>query len=132
MSHYTAIKTKYKNLTLLKDCITKLSYPYREHKKNLEIYFIPTEALSANLYRNEYRDYLSFDLNDKVYEVIYDFQSWTQKDLLNEFLKKLELNYGYSETISQALELGFTRSKRVSNNTQRNKFVFQRFIEVKN
>ena len=132
MSHYTAIKTKYKNAPLLKECINKLSYPYTEHRGNLEVYLIPAKPLACNLYTAQYTNYLCFDLTGLSYSVVSDFQSWTQKDILGQFLKKLELNYGYSETISQALELGFTRSKRVLDSTQKNKFVFQRCIEIKN
>ena len=132
MSHYTAIKTKYKNSFLLKECINKLSYAYTEHQRKLEVYLIPSKPLNCNLYNEQYSNYLSFELTGPSYNVVTDFQSWKQKDVLGQFLKKLELNYGYSETISQALELGFTRSKRVLDNTQKNKFVFQRCIEIKN
>lgn len=131
MSHYTAIKTKYKNLTLLRDCINKLSYAYSEHKKNLEISLIPTEPLTSQLYCEQDSNHLSLKLNNNSYDVIADFQSWTHSDKFSEFLKKLELNYGYSETLSQALELGFTRSKRIASTNQKNKFVFQRCIEIK-
>ena len=132
MSHYTAIKTKYKNAPLLKECINKLSYPYAEHRGDLEVYLIPSKPLTCNIYNAESRNYLCFDLNGPSYNVVADFHSWTQKDILGQFLKKLELNYGYSETISQALELGFTRSKRVLDSAQKNKFVFQRCVEIKN
>ena len=132
MSHYTAIKTKYKNAPLLKECINKLSYPYAEHRGNLEVSFIPSKPLTCNIYNREYTNYLCFDLKGLSYNVVADFQSWTQKDRLGQFLKRLELNYGYSETISQALELGFTRSKRVLDGMPKNKFVFQRCIEIKN
>ena len=132
MSHYTAIKTKYKNAPLLKECINKLSYPYTEHKGNLEVYIIPSRPLTCNINNAQYVNYLCFDLKELSYSVVADFQSWTQRDILGQFLKKLELNYGYSETISQALELGFIRSKRVLDDKQKNKFVFQRCIEIKN
>ena len=132
MSHYTAIKTKYKNAPLLKECINKLSYPYAEHRGNLEVYLISSKPLAYNIYTAQSTNYLGFDLTGPSYSVVADFQSWTQKDILGQFLKKLELNYGYSETISQALELGFTRSKRVLDSMQKNKFVFQRCIEIKN
>ena len=131
MSHYTAIKTKYKNASLLKECINKLSYPYAEQRGNLEVSLIPSKPLTCNIYNPQYVNYLCFDFKGLSYNVVADFQSWTHKDILGQFLKKLELNYGYSETISHALELGFTRSKRVLDNTQKNKFIFQRCIEIK-
>nr|YP_009455871.1 hypothetical protein [Dictyopteris divaricata]YP_010205376.1 hypothetical protein LK366_pgp015 [Grateloupia livida]AQZ25087.1 hypothetical protein [Dictyopteris divaricata]UAV85945.1 hypothetical protein [Grateloupia livida] len=130
MSHYTAIRTKYKNSLLLKKCINKLNHPYTEHKRNIEIYTIPSKQLSVGLYQKNYSDYISFQLNKLNYDMVSDLQSWTQKDSLNEFLKKLEVNYGYSETISQALELGFTRSRKVLGNKENNKFIFQRYVQV--
>ena len=131
MSHYTAIKTKFKNRSLLKKCINKLEHPYTEHNKKIEIHKISYEMLSSSLYKKNYSNYISFQLNNTNYDLVSDFQSWTQKDVLNQFLKKLQINYSYSETISQALELGFTRSRKVFNKNDNNKFVFQRCVEVK-
>nr|YP_011006246.1 hypothetical protein V2485_pgp007 [Dictyotopsis propagulifera]WAM63250.1 hypothetical protein [Dictyotopsis propagulifera] len=130
MSHYTAIKTKYKNFPLLKKCITKLAHPYSEHKNKIEVYTIPSISLSSLLYKKAYVNYLSFEQTENNYTVISDPQSWSQKNLFTEFLNKLEINYGYSEIISQAIELGFTRSKKILNQKQNNKFVFQRCIEI--
>lgn len=130
MSHYTAIKTKYKNFSLLKKSINKLTYPYSEHKKNIEVYLIPSINLSSALYEKNFVNHLSFQLNDTKYDIVSDFQTWTKKDLLTLFLKKLELNYSYSEVVNQAIELGFTRSKKIFESKQNNKFVFQRCVEV--
>lgn len=133
MSHYTAIKTKYKNLELLKKCVNKLSYSYTEHKKTIELYSIPQVNIMSSLYKETSNNYLSFAIKNKSksYSIITDFHSWKQKEILSQFLQKLEINYGYSEIISQALELGFTRSRKILNKHQTNKFIFQRCIEVK-
>ncbi len=48
------------------------------------------------------------------------------------FLNKLEINYSYSEIVNQALELGFTRTKKVFDLKENNKFVFQRCVEILN
>lgn len=132
MSHYTSIQTKYNNAKVLKKIIKNLGYAYTEDNlsKNIEVFLLPSKKLSDNIYNNHYNDYLSFSLKDQSYNVVTDSQSWTQKELVTRFLKDLELNYGYSETISQALKLGFTRSKIVTkvNNT---KFIFQRCVEIK-
>lgn len=130
MSHYTAIQTKYKNSTLLKTCINQLAQPYSEHDTTIQLYSIPEKKLSSTLSSKILTNYLSFQLEGVSYALISDFQSWTQKDGLDKFLKRLEINYGYSETISQALELGFVRSRKVTNENQNNKFVFQRCVEI--
>jgi len=90
-----------------------------------------SKTLKSRIYDNSNNNYLSFELKDLSYNIITDSQSWTQKERINVFLKKIELNYGYSETITQALELGFTRSKVLTTNKQNNRFVFQRYVEVK-
>lgn len=133
MSHYTSIKTKYTNPNVLKKVINKLGYPYVEHNNNniIEVPVIFSKNLKSSIYENSYQNYLSFKSNNLSYDIITDSQSWTQKEIISTFLKKLELNYGYSETIHQALDLGFVRSKVLTTNNKNNRFVFQRCVEVK-
>jgi len=133
MSHYTSIKTKYTNPGILKKVINKLGHPYVAHNsdKNIEIPMNFSKTLKSRIYDNSNDNYLAFELKNLSYNIITDSQSWTQKERINMFLKKIELNYGYSETITQALELGFTRSKVLTTNKQNNRFVFQRYVEVK-
>nr|YP_009182476.1 YCF35 [Costaria costata]ALF63020.1 YCF35 [Costaria costata]QWK43895.1 hypothetical protein [Costaria costata] len=132
MSHYTSIKTKYTNSNVLKKVINKLGYPYVEHNNsnNIEVPVISSKNLKSSIYENSYQNYLAFKSNNLSYDIITDSQSWTQKEIISTFLKKLELNYGYSETIHQALDLGFVRSKVLTTNNN-NRFVFQRCVEVK-
>nr|QWK42902.1 hypothetical protein [Laminaria ephemera] len=133
MSHYTSIKTKYTNPNVLKKVINKLGYPYIEHNNNnnIEVPVILSKNLKSSIYENSYQNYLAFKSNNLSYDIITDSQSWTQKEIISNFLKKLELNYGYSETIHQALDLGFVRSKVLTTNNKNNRFVFQRCVEVK-
>ena len=133
MSHYTSIKTKYTKSKILKKVINKLGYPYIEHKanKNIEVPVICPKNLKSSIYDNSYKNYLAFKSNNSSYNIITDSQSWTQKEIINVFLKKLELNYGYSETINQALDLGFVRSKVITTNKKKNRFIFQRCVEIK-
>nr|YP_011005268.1 hypothetical protein V2473_pgp007 [Aureophycus aleuticus]WAM62131.1 hypothetical protein [Aureophycus aleuticus] len=133
MSHYTSIKTKYTNSNVLKKVINKLGYPYIEHNNNnnIEVPVIFSKNLKSSIYENSYQNYLAFKSNNLSYDIITDSQSWTQKEIISNFLKKLELNYGYSETIHQALDLGFVRSKVLTTNNKNNRFVFQRCVEVK-
>nr|YP_010127973.1 YCF35 [Lessonia flavicans]QPP20500.1 YCF35 [Lessonia flavicans] len=131
MSHYTSIKTKYTNSNVLKKVINKLGYPYIKHNKNIEVPVIFSKNLKSSIYENSYQNYLAFKSNNLSYDIITDSQSWTHKEIISTFLKKLELNYGYSETIHQALDLGFVRSKVLKTNNKNNRFVFQRCVEVK-
>nr|YP_010183034.1 YCF35 [Macrocystis integrifolia]YP_010445083.1 hypothetical protein NQY08_pgp095 [Macrocystis pyrifera]WKF19436.1 hypothetical protein Ycf35 [Macrocystis sp.]QVE47633.1 YCF35 [Macrocystis integrifolia]QWK42476.1 hypothetical protein [Macrocystis pyrifera]UTJ90584.1 hypothetical protein [Macrocystis pyrifera] len=133
MSHYTSIKTKYTNSNVLKKVINKLGYPYVEHNNNnsIEVPVIFSKNLKSSIYENSYQNYLAFKSNNLSYDIITDSQSWTQKEIISTFLKKLELNYGYSETIHQALDLGFVRSKVLTTNNKNNRFVFQRCVEIK-
>nr|YP_011005684.1 hypothetical protein V2479_pgp008 [Cutleria multifida]WAM62688.1 hypothetical protein [Cutleria multifida] len=133
MSHYTSIKTKYTNSIVLKKVINKLGYPYIEHEsnKNIEVPVISPKNLKLSIYDNADQNYLAFKAKQSSYHIITDSQSWTRKEIINTFLKKLELNYGYSETIHQALDLGFVRSKVITSNNKNNKFIFQRCVEVK-
>nr|YP_011007513.1 hypothetical protein V2496_pgp006 [Sporochnus bolleanus]WAM64942.1 hypothetical protein [Sporochnus bolleanus] len=133
MSHYTSIKTKYTNSNVLKKVVNKLGYPYIEYKSNktIEIPVISSKNLKSSIYNSSSQNYLAFKSNNVSYNIITDSQSWTQKEIINIFLKKLELNYGYSETIHQALDLGFIRSKVITTNNKNNRFVFQRYVEIK-
>nr|QIE12392.1 hypothetical protein Esil_046 [Ectocarpus siliculosus] len=133
MSHYTSIKTKYTNPTILKKVITKLGHPYVENNfnKNIEVPLNSSKTLKSNIYSNLNQNYLAFGLNNLSYSIITDSQSWTQRERINIFLKKIELNYGYSETITQALDLGFIRSKVFTTNKKNNRFIFQRYVEIK-
>nr|YP_011007092.1 hypothetical protein V2492_pgp007 [Phaeostrophion irregulare]WAM64379.1 hypothetical protein [Phaeostrophion irregulare] len=133
MSHYTSIKTKYTDKKILKDVIRSIGLPYTEDKckKQIEVFTMSTKKLSYNIYDSFYPNYLLFQFNNDEgnYDIITDPQAWTQKRLMSKSLKHIEMNYGYSETISQAIKLGFTRSKVISglNNT---KFIFQRCVEI--
>nr|YP_011006671.1 hypothetical protein V2488_pgp005 [Halosiphon tomentosus]WAM63816.1 hypothetical protein [Halosiphon tomentosus] len=133
MSHYTSIKTKYTNFNVLKKVINKLGYPYAEYKsnENIEVTIIYPKNLKSSIYDSSYQNYLAFKSNKLSYDIITDSQSWTQKEITNTFLRKLELNYGYSETIHQALDLGFIRSKVITTNNKNNRFIFQRCVEIK-
>nr|YP_010922946.1 hypothetical protein Ycf35 [Colpomenia sinuosa]WJZ45262.1 hypothetical protein Ycf35 [Colpomenia sinuosa] len=133
MSHYTSIKTKYTNPTILKKVINKLGHPYVEHNlnKSIEVPINFSKTLKSNIYKDSNQNYLAFGLRNLSYDIITDSQSWTQKEKINLFLKKIELNYGYSETITQALDLGFIRSKVLTTNKNNNRFIFQRYVEVK-
>lgn len=145
MSHYTSIKTKYTNPKVLKITINKLGYAYVEHQipneksklnnvsleHKIEVSVNTLKPLKSIIYENSSQNYLAFKLTHSSYDILTDSQSWTQKEKTNIFLKKLELNYGYSETINQALDLGFIRSKLMADNNNNNRFVFQRYVEVK-
>nr|YP_009330451.1 Ycf35 [Coccophora langsdorfii]ANS72223.1 Ycf35 [Coccophora langsdorfii] len=133
MSHYTSIKTKYTNSKILKKVINKLGYPYIEHKLHqiIEVPIVDYDYLKSSIYDTTHRNYLAFKYNKFSYDIITDSQSWTQKEILSTFLKKLELNYGYAETIYQALDLGFVRSRVITMNKKHNRFIFQRFVETK-
>lgn len=133
MSHYTSIKTKYTNPIILKKVINKLGHPYVEHNfnENIEIPINSSNTLKSSIYNSGNQNYLAFGLRNSSYNIITDSQSWSQKERINIFLKKIELNYGYSETINQALDLGFIRSKVLTTNKQNNRFIFQRYVEVK-
>ena len=133
MSHYTSITTKYTNLNVLKKVINKLGYPYTEQNltKKIEVSVIHTKDLKSSIYDSYSQNYLAFQSTKSSYDMITDSQSWTQKEIINIFLNKLELNYGYLETINQALELGFIRSKVTIANNNNNRFIFQRCVEVK-
>lgn len=133
MSHYTSIKTKYANCTILKKIINKLGYPYIEHKsqQKIEVPIIYSKNLKSSIYNTNQQNYLAFNSNKSSYDIITDSQSWTQKEIITIFLKKLELNYGYSETIYQAFNLGFIRSKVITTNNKNNRFIFQRFVETR-
>nr|YP_011007373.1 hypothetical protein V2495_pgp007 [Scytothamnus australis]WAM64802.1 hypothetical protein [Scytothamnus australis] len=133
MSHYTSIKTKYTNPGILKKVINKLGCAYVEHKANevIEVPMNQTKNLKDTIYNSYSQNYLSFKSNENNYNIIVDSQSWTQRERINLFLKKLELNYGYSETIHQALNLGFIRSKVLTTKNKNNRFIFQRYVEIK-
>lgn len=133
MSHYTSIKTKYTNPNILKKVINKLGHPYVEHNlnKNIEVPINFSKTLKSSIYNDSNQNYLAFGLKNLSYDIITDSQSWTHKEKINLFLKKIELNYGYSETINQALDLGFIRSKVLTTNKNNNRFIFQRYVEVK-
>nr|YP_010185317.1 hypothetical protein Ycf35 [Ishige okamurae]QVJ99661.1 hypothetical protein Ycf35 [Ishige okamurae] len=134
MSHYTSIKTKYSNPLTFKDVLNKLNCPYVEYKNEeglniLEIFILPFRMGKTNIYNDYSSNYLAFHWDKNSYNMVTDLQSWTQKESIDLFLKKLEVNYGYCETVKQAVSLGFTRSKIIAKNST-SRFVFQRYVEI--
>ena len=133
MSHYTTIRTKYNNKKIFKKVLNSLNYPYTQHKEDkkdelIEI-FIPRQNRTNQTTSIDYSyNSLTFSWNNGSYIMITDPQSWTKKNSVALFLKKLQLNYSYSETINQALKVGFQHSRIKDNNTR---VIFKRYVEVK-
>ncbi|CAM9090334.1 unnamed protein product [Discosporangium mesarthrocarpum] len=132
MSHYTAIQTKYTNEKTLKKVLTNLNFNYTQHKTNnkIEIYIPNSNELKNNILNNFYPEHLTFKVKKTYYELISDYSSWRNKENFSIFLNKIELNYNYSETINQALKLGFVQSKSIKNKSI-NRLIFQRCVEIK-
>lgn len=133
MSHYTTIRTKYNNKKVFKKVLDNLKYSYTQHndKKEDEFFeiFIPMQGQKErNPSKNYFYNFLTFYWSNDSYIMITDPQSWTQKSPILQFLKNLQLNYSYRETVNQAMKVGFQYSRTKSSNTR---FVFQRYVQIK-
>ena len=113
MSHFTNLKTSFKNLVHLENALNKLEISYRREKKmvegnNSKLYNVNLVIPQSNNYN------ITFNWNGEEYELVVDASFWIQPYPVESFINKLSQHYANDVIITESQKIGFQpiRSKQ--------------------
>lgn len=116
MSHFTHMKTSFRNLSYLEKALNKLNVNYKHHESN-ENLVIP----QSNGYDIE------FAWNGKVYELVVDISFWDQAYPIETFMDKVSKQYAGEVIIGESHKMGFQPVKYQQNVDGSNTVVLERW-----
>ena len=113
MSHFTNLKTSFKNLLHLENALKKLEIPYKREKKLIE--GNNSKIYNVNLIIPQSNNYdIIFNWNGEEYELVLDASFWIQPYPVESFINKLSQHYANDVIITESQKIGFQpiRSKQ--------------------
>jgi hypothetical protein len=113
MSHFTNLKTSFKNLLHLENALNKLEIPYKREKKVIEGNY--SKLYNVNLVIPQSNNYdITFNWNGEEYELVLDASFWIQPYPVESFINKLSQDYANDVIITESQKIGFQpiRSKQ--------------------
>ena len=126
MSHFTNLKTSFKNLLHLENALTKLEIPYKREKKvvesnNSKLYNINLVIPQSNNYD------ITFNWNGEEYELVLDASLWIQPYPVESFINKLSQHYANDVIITESQKIGFQPIKSKQHVDGSNTITLQRW-----
>lgn len=106
MSHFTNLKTSFKNLVHLENALNKLEISYKREKKVVE--GNSTKLYNINLVIPQSNNYdITFNWNGEEYELVLDASFWIQPYPVESFINKLSQHYANDVIITESQKIGF-------------------------
>lgn len=126
MSHFTNLKTSFKNLVHLENALNKLEISYRREKKvvegnNSKLYNINLVIPQSNNYD------ITFNWNGGEYELVLDASFWIQPYPVESFINKLSQHYANDVIIKESQKIGFQPIKSKQHVDGSNTITLQRW-----
>ena len=126
MSHFTNLKTSFKNLLHLENALNKLEIPYKREKKliegnNSKIYNVNLVIPQSNNYD------ITFNWNGEEYELVLDASFWIQPYPVESFINKLSQHYANDVIITESQKIGFQPVKSKQHVDGSNTITLQRW-----
>ena len=126
MSHFTNLKTSFKNLLHLENALNKLNIVYKREKKmvegnNSKLYNVNLVIPQSNNYN------ITFNWNGEEYELILDTSFWIQPYPVENFINKLSQHYANSVIIAESQKIGFQPIKSKQHVDGSNTITLQRW-----
>jgi len=101
MSHFTNLKTSFKNLLHLENALNKLEIPYKREKKVIDA--TNSKLYNVNLVVPQSNNYdITFDWNGEEYELVLDASFWIQPYPVESFINKLSQHYANDVIITES------------------------------
>lgn len=124
MSHFTHMKTSFRNLFYLEKALNRLNIEYKEQKTNIE-----TEEFSnTNLVIPQSNGYdIEFVWNGQIYELVVDVSFWEQPYPIESFIDKVSKQYAGEVIIGESHKMGFQPVKYQQNVDGSNTVVLERW-----
>jgi hypothetical protein len=126
MSHFTNLKTSFKNLVHLENALNKLEISYRREKKmvegnNSKLYNVNLVIPQSNNYN------ITFNWNGEEYELVVDASFWIQPYPVESFINKLSQHYANDVIITESQKIGFQPIKSKQHIDGSNTITLQRW-----
>ena len=126
MSHFTNLKTSFKNLLHLENALTKLEIPYKRQKKVIESN--NPQRYNINLVIPQSNNYdITFNWNGEEYELVLDASFWIQPYPVESFINKLSQHYANDVIITESQKIGFQPIKSKQHVDGSNTITLQRW-----
>jgi len=126
MSHFTNLKTSFKNLLHLENALNKLEIPYKREKKVIE--GNNSKLYNVNLIIPQSNNYnITFNWNGEEYELILDASFWIQPYPVESFINKLSQHYANDVIITESQKIGFQPIKSKQHVDGSNTITLQRW-----
>jgi hypothetical protein len=126
MSHFTNLKTSFKNLLHLENALDKLEIPYKREKKVIE--GNNSKLYNVNLVIPQSNNYdITFNWNGEEYELVLDASFWIQPYPVESFINKLSQHYANDVIITESQKIGFQPIKSKQNVDGSNTITLQRW-----
>lgn len=126
MSHFTNLKTSFKNLLHLENALNKLEIPYKREKKVIESN--NSKLYNINLVIPQSNNYdITFNWNGEEYELVLDASFWIQPYPVESFINKLSQHYANDVIITESQKIGFQPVKSKQHVDGSNTITLQRW-----
>ena len=126
MSHFTNLKTSFKNLLHLENALNKLEIPYKREKKVIE--GNNSKLYNVNLVIPQSNNYdITFNWNGEEYELVLDASFWIQPYPVESFVDKLSQHYANDVIITESQKIGFQPIKSKQHVDGSNTITLQRW-----
>ena len=126
MSHFTNLKTSFKNLLHLENALNKLEIPYKREKKVIE--GNNSKLYNVNLVIPQSNNYdITFNWNGDEYELVLDASFWIQPYPVESFINKLSQHYANDVIITESQKIGFQPIKSKQHVDGSNTITLQRW-----
>ena len=126
MSHFTNLKTSFKNLLHLENALNKLEIPYKREKKVIDVN--NSKLYNINLVIPQSNNYdITFNWNGEEYELVLDASFWIQPYPVESFINKLSQHYANDVIITESQRIGFQPIKSKQHVDGSNTITLQRW-----
>lgn len=122
MSHFTHMKTCFRNLLYLEKALNRLNIEYKQSEKNITFQNNPNLVIPQS---NGYD--LEFVWNGQVYELIVDVSFWEQPYPIETFIDKVSKQYAGEVIIGESQKMGFQPIKYQQNVDGSNTVILERW-----
>ena len=114
MSHFTQVKTSFKNLEYLKRSLKELNLNYQTNSSTVRDY--NSELKNVDLIIPQSNGYnIGFNFDGNEYILISDLSFWDQKWSVEGFLNKLSQVYAHQTILAESAKQGFNNVKEINN-----------------
>lgn len=102
MSHFTHMKTRFKNIVYLEKALSKLNIAHKQKLSN------SSKSSHINLVIPQSNGYnIEFSWNGQEYELVVDMSFWEQPYPIENFINKISHKYASEVIMGESQKIGF-------------------------